>query len=59
MFDAIRDAGRSGIAVLMTSTEPEQMAGLCDRVLVLRDGRVTEEISGSTMTAENLMTKAM
>ncbi|WP_086561277.1 ATP-binding cassette domain-containing protein [Streptomyces africanus] len=59
MFDAIRDAGASGIAVLMTSTEPEQMAGLCDRVLVLRDGRVAEEISGSTMTAENLMTKAL
>ena len=59
MFDAIRDAGASGIAVLMTSTEPEQMAGLCDRVLVLRDGRVTEEISAHAMTAENLMTKAM
>ncbi|MFK4103986.1 ATP-binding cassette domain-containing protein [Streptomyces sp. NPDC019531] len=59
MFDAIRDAGASGIAVLMTSTEPEQMAGLCDRVLVLHDGRVAEEISGPTMTAENLMTKAM
>ncbi|MDQ1013670.1 ATP-binding cassette domain-containing protein [Streptomyces afghaniensis] len=59
MFDAIRDAGASGIAVLMTSTEPEQMAGLCDRVLVLRDGRVAEEISGPTMTAENLMTKAL
>lgn len=59
MFDAIRDAGAGGIAVLMTSTEPEQMAGLCDRVLVLRDGRVTEEISARTMTAENLMTKAM
>ncbi|MFL6115262.1 MAG: ATP-binding cassette domain-containing protein [Catenulispora sp.] len=59
MFDAIRDARASGIAVLMTSTEPEQMAGLCDRVLVLREGRVAEEISGSTMTAENLMMKAM
>ncbi|MEV5440545.1 sugar ABC transporter ATP-binding protein [Streptomyces sp. NPDC052682] len=59
MFGAIRDAGASGIAVLMTSTEPEQMAGLCDRVLVLRDGRVAEEISGPAMTAENLMTKAM
>ncbi|MDQ0745980.1 ribose transport system ATP-binding protein [Streptomyces africanus] len=59
MFDAIRDAGASGIAVLMTSTEPEQMAGLCDRVLVLRDGRVAEEISGPAMTAENLMTKAL
>jgi ribose transport system ATP-binding protein len=59
MFDAIRDARASGIAVLMTSTEPEQMAGLCDRVLVLRQGRVAEEISGSVMTAENLMTKAM
>jgi ribose transport system ATP-binding protein len=59
MFDAIRDAGASGISVLMTSTEPEQMAGLCDRVLVLHDGRLAEEISGPVMTAENLMTKAM
>ncbi|WP_037677342.1 ATP-binding cassette domain-containing protein [Streptomyces griseus] len=59
MFDAIRDAGASGVAVLLTSTEPEQMAGLCDRVLVLRQGRVTEEISARAMTAENLMTKAM
>lgn len=59
IFAALRDARGDGVAVLMTSTEPEQMAGLCDRVLVLSDGRVAEEVKGADLTVENLMARTL
>jgi ribose transport system ATP-binding protein len=59
IFAALRDARANGVAVLMTSTEPEQMAGLCDRVLVLADGRLADEITGADMTVENLMARTL
>jgi ribose transport system ATP-binding protein len=59
IFAAIRTAAKDGIAVLITSTEPEQLAGLCTRVLVLRDGRAAADLSGRDLSADNLMAKAL
>jgi len=59
MFDAIRDARAAGIGVILTSTEPEQLAGLCDRVLVMQSGRIHEELSGADLTAADLMAKVL
>lgn len=58
MFHAIRSASVEGVAVLMTSTEPEQMVGLCDRVLVLEGGRISDEISGAETTVEEMLARA-
>jgi ribose transport system ATP-binding protein len=59
MFDAIRAARASGTAVILTSTEPEQLAGLCDRVIVMRDGRIAEQLTGDGLTAADLMAKVL
>jgi ribose transport system ATP-binding protein len=59
MFDAIREARDTGIAVLVTSTEPEQLSGLCDRVLLIEDGVVAEELTDSDLTVESLLARAV
>jgi ribose transport system ATP-binding protein len=42
----IRDAAREGMAVICASSDYEQLALLCDRVLVVADGRVVHELAG-------------
>ncbi len=46
LIDAIRDAARAGCGVLIASVDAADLAVLCDRVLVFRDGRVTAELTG-------------
>ena len=47
-------AGR-GMAILMISSELPEVLGMADRVLVVREGRITSEIPRATATAENVM----
>jgi ribose transport system ATP-binding protein len=35
----IRAAGEAGCSVIVTSTDLPELLGLCDRILILRDGR--------------------
>ena len=43
----IDEAATAGTAVLVISTDHEELVRLCHRVLVLRKGRVVDEILGS------------
>ena len=45
----IDDAAAQGTAVLVVSTDHEELVRLCHRVLVLRRGRIADEISGGRM----------
>ncbi|MFI6620550.1 sugar ABC transporter ATP-binding protein [Streptomyces sp. NPDC050528] len=46
IIDAIREAARDGCGIVLASIDPVDLAVLCDRVLVFRDGRVATELSG-------------
>jgi ABC-type sugar transport system ATPase subunit len=39
-----------GISVIIISSEAEELPGLCDRVLVLVEGRVVKELRGAEIT---------
>jgi len=45
----IDDAAAAGTAVLVVSTDHEELVRLCHRVLVLRRGKIADEISGGRM----------
>jgi len=47
IIDAIRAAARAGCGVLIASIDAADLAVLCDRVLVFRDGKVTGELAGN------------
>lgn len=59
IFGHIRRAADSGVAVLWVSSEHEDLARLCDRVLVLRDGRVALELPGEGLTAQDVTAACM
>ena len=44
-----------GMGILMISSELPEVLGMADRVLVVREGRITSEITRSKATAENVM----
>ena len=45
----------TGVALLMISSELPEVLGMADRVLVVREGRITAELSRATATPENVM----
>ena len=46
----IRDLAARGMAVLVVSSEPDELPDLCDRVLVMAEGRIVRELTGTNMT---------
>jgi ribose transport system ATP-binding protein len=54
IFEILRDAAREGVGVVVFSTEPEQLAGICDRVLILRDGRIVRELGKDELTPQTI-----
>jgi ribose transport system ATP-binding protein len=52
LWRAIRGAAEGGAAVLCSSSDHEQLARLCDRVLVFRQGRIIAELKNPGMTKD-------
>ena len=48
-----------GVAIIMVSSEMPEIIGMSDRVIIMREGRVTGELQKGEITEENLITKAM
>jgi ABC-type sugar transport system ATPase subunit len=51
----LRDLAATGVAVLLSSAETEEVIALADRALVLRRGAVTGELAGAELTEQNLV----
>ena len=41
------------------SSEMEELLGLCDRIYVMKAGRITEEMSAAEATQERLLAAAL
>lgn len=52
---AIRVAADRGVCVIVASIEPQDLAAVCDRVIVLRDGAIAAELS-SELSAHAITT---
>ncbi|HEY3737510.1 MAG TPA: sugar ABC transporter ATP-binding protein [Jatrophihabitans sp.] len=48
----VRQAAASGAAVLLVSSDPQELVDACDRVLGMHDGRITGEATGAELTAQ-------
>jgi ribose transport system ATP-binding protein len=47
-------AAQNGAAVVVSSSDLEELADLCDRVLVIVDGRISAELQGAELTEGNI-----
>jgi ribose transport system ATP-binding protein len=48
-----------GKTILFYSSDDEELVGLCDRVMVLYDGKLHAELSGASLTKENLIAASL
>ncbi len=51
----LRDYARAGNGVIVVSSEMPELIGLCDRILVLHEGRLAGEVDGRTATEQELI----
>lgn len=54
VYAAIDKAAKAGTTIICASTDAEQLAQICNRVLVFGQGRVTAELTGKDVTKEEI-----
>ncbi len=54
IYASVREAAAAGCAVLVASSDLLELCSLCDRVVVLRDGRITADVAGDDLTPDGL-----
>jgi ribose transport system ATP-binding protein len=52
----IDDLAVDGLAVMLISSDLDEIVNTCDRVVVLRDGAIVAHLTGPDITAKNIMT---
>lgn len=55
LFQLVRDAAASGAAILLVSSDFEEVAHMSHRVLIMRRGRVVEELPQTQLTEDRLL----
>jgi galactofuranose transport system ATP-binding protein len=53
----IRKLCAEGLALLVASSEIEELVAVCDRVAVLRDRRIVGELTGDEVTRDSIVRK--
>jgi ribose transport system ATP-binding protein len=59
IYQLIRKLADNGAGVLFFSTELSELVGMCDRVLVLYEGRIFRELTGAQIQEENIVSAAL
>lgn len=58
-YNIICECARAGIAVIVISSELPEVIGLSDRIIVVREGRISGELERKDATEENILSYAM
>ncbi len=59
LYQLMREACESGMAILLISSELPEILAMSDRILVMHRGRVTATLDGTTATEEEVMRYAV
>jgi ABC-type sugar transport system ATPase subunit len=59
IYQLIRNLADEGVSSIFISSELEELAEVCDRILILRDGRICEELLGADATVERVLSLSM
>ena len=55
IYDVIHGLAAQGMAVLLISSDLEEVIGNCNRVMVMRDGEIAGELEGDAVTEAAIM----
>ena len=55
IYHLMRELAKKGITILMISSELPEILGMCDRILVMHEGRIAGELPSKKATEEEIM----
>jgi simple sugar transport system ATP-binding protein/ribose transport system ATP-binding protein len=58
IYSLLASLAKSGVGILLISSEQDELIGLAHRILVLNQGRLTAELAGPEMTEERILSAA-
>ena len=58
IYEILRTQANAGVCVLVVSTDFEEVANVCTRALVFRDGQVATELTGDALSVAGLLVAA-
>ncbi len=58
IHNMLRELSNKGIGIILISSELPEIIGMCDRVIVMHEGRVTGEVSGQEITEKRIILMA-
>ena len=59
LYQLIRQLADDGKTIIFYSTENNELLGLCDRIIVFREGRISSILEGSNLTEHEILKSAM
>lgn len=59
IYTLVRELARDGLGVVVVSSETEELLEVCDRVVVMRDGRIHESVPREELTRDALFALMM
>lgn len=59
IYRAIRDVANDGAGVVMASTDNDELAAICDRVIVMREGGAAITLEGAHLTSDAIFEHSM
>ncbi|GAA4728511.1 sugar ABC transporter ATP-binding protein [Nocardioides endophyticus] len=59
IYTLVREVAERGAAVLVSSSDENELVSLCDRVIVMRDGCVAAELIAGDVTEHNILRAAL
>ena len=59
IYDLVRALAEDGAGVLIISSEVEELVDVCDRVYVLRKGRIVNELLRDDISKESILASAL
>jgi ABC-type sugar transport system ATPase subunit len=58
VYNLINELVKNKVGIIMISSEMPEIIGMSDRILVMREGKISAELSGSEVTQETIMKHA-
>jgi ribose transport system ATP-binding protein len=55
IYEALRAKANEGVALIVKSSDPLELAGLCDRVVVMSRGKIVDEIPGHELGEQRIV----
>jgi ribose transport system ATP-binding protein len=55
LYEVLRDRADHGLSILLCSSDVEDLTSICDRVIVLREGKIKAELTRESILAEQIV----